>query len=156
MIADELGITEDGVKAHIRRLFEKYGATNRASLVRAAAGGEDVQQTSLSSLLDALVGSLQEVIGATAARGLVRRALKRALDRDGGPNLRESLGERGQRGHWPDATGDVAVAAFSAIARELWPLLIETSGQILVQRLERGGLRTDSMQPGEVLVWARR
>src|SRR5690349_11240945 len=35
-IAHELGITEDGVKAHLSRLFLRFGATNRVELLAAA------------------------------------------------------------------------------------------------------------------------
>jgi len=35
-IAHELGITEDGVKAHLSRLFLRFGVTNRVELLAAA------------------------------------------------------------------------------------------------------------------------
>ena len=35
-IAGELGITEDGVKAHLSRLFLRFGVTNRVELLTAA------------------------------------------------------------------------------------------------------------------------
>ena len=37
-IAEELGITEDGVKAHLSRLFLRFAVTNRVELLAAAAG----------------------------------------------------------------------------------------------------------------------
>jgi hypothetical protein len=124
--------------------------------VKAATAGEEAPQLSLVSLLDTLMGSLQEMIGATAARGVLRRAVKHAVDRDDSGILSASFGEYRENGRLPDVHGEAALRAFAAIARELWPLLIEMSGQVLVRRLERGGLKTDSMQPDEVLLWATR
>jgi DNA-binding CsgD family transcriptional regulator len=37
-IAEDLGITDDGVKAHLSRLFLRYGVTNRVGLLAAADG----------------------------------------------------------------------------------------------------------------------
>lgn len=39
-IAGELGVSEQAVKAHLSRLFLKYGVENRAGLVAAAVGAE--------------------------------------------------------------------------------------------------------------------
>ena len=45
-IGDKLGISEDGVKAHLSRLYLRYGVTNRVELI--ASVGETAGQPSLA------------------------------------------------------------------------------------------------------------
>ena len=40
-VASELGVSQQAVKAHISRLFLKYGVENRAGLVAAVLGGSE-------------------------------------------------------------------------------------------------------------------
>lgn len=47
-IAHELGISEQAVKAHVSRLFRKFGVTNRAGLVQAASKVRDERRQAIS------------------------------------------------------------------------------------------------------------
>lgn len=49
-VARSLGITEQGVKAHVSRLLERYGAGNRVELIRITRAWEDADARALSSL----------------------------------------------------------------------------------------------------------
>lgn len=49
-VARTLGITEQGVKAHVSRLLERYGAGNRVELIRITRAWEDADARALSSL----------------------------------------------------------------------------------------------------------
>lgn len=49
-IARRLGITEQGVKAHVSRLLERYGAGNRVELVRITRAWEAADTRTLGSL----------------------------------------------------------------------------------------------------------
>ena len=59
-IGDELGITEDGVKAHLSRLFLRFGVTNRVELLAAV---ELDPRTDRARTLDAELGSLRAIAG---------------------------------------------------------------------------------------------
>ena len=48
VIAHELGISEQAVKAHIGHLFVKFGATNRARLAAAAIAEGNVRRQAIS------------------------------------------------------------------------------------------------------------
>lgn len=138
-IAAQLGITEDGVKAHVSRLLEKYDAPNRAALVsrveqaQSAPAAEDVW---LRDLLETVTVTLARTVGTTAARSLVQRALKRAAADD--PDLTafslaagEHENERGEG----DLQGSAAVRAFDSVMRDLWPLLLAVGGEVLARQL---------------------
>jgi DNA-binding CsgD family transcriptional regulator len=138
-IATVLGITEDGVKAHVRRLLEKYDVSNRAALVRSVQQDADGPQAevSLPDLLGSVTATLSETIGTTAATNLVHRAMKRAADDR--PELRP-IGSGTREERWPDLRGAQAMDAFTTIMQILWPRLLAMSGQVLIRRLERGGI----------------
>jgi DNA-binding CsgD family transcriptional regulator len=59
-IGDELGISEDGVKAHLSRLFLRFGVSNRVELL-AAVEMDPVGDR--ASALDAELGSLRAIAG---------------------------------------------------------------------------------------------
>lgn len=154
-IAARLGITEDGVKAHIRRLLDKYGVPNRTALVRAVA--QPSPQISLQELVRAVTDTLAEMIGGTAAGSMVRRAVKHAGQRDPDfPTLR-ARNARATPEDWADVRGEAALRAFSVITRELWPLLLASSGEVLVRNLERHGVSgAGVVDEDEVTAWPRR
>jgi DNA-binding CsgD family transcriptional regulator len=135
-IADQLGISENGVKGHVARLLAKFQAPNRAGLVRAAAGL--APNNSGGELLQLLQSSLEEVIGTTASGALIARAMKRA----GLPRSGSSA-----------APADLSMAAVTAVVAALWPLLIEMTGQVLVRRLEERGFHEGEIALGEVTTW---
>ena len=88
-IATALDITEDGVKAHLSRLYLRYGVSNRIELLGAAAGFGDDRELTTSAPL----GALRAIAGRADARAA---DLAAAMTR-GGPlaaqlsALRESL-----------------------------------------------------------------
>jgi DNA-binding CsgD family transcriptional regulator len=55
-IAAELGISEQGVKVHISRLLERYGAENRVELVSLARAWPESDQSSYADLSGDLAG----------------------------------------------------------------------------------------------------
>jgi DNA-binding CsgD family transcriptional regulator len=135
-IADQMGISENGVKGHVARLLAKFQAPNRAGLVRAASGG--APDNSGGELLRLLQSSLEEVIGTTASGALIARAMKRA-----------GVGGSGSSG----APANLSMAAVTAVVAALWPLLIEMTGQVLVRRLEERGFHEGEIALGEVASW---
>ena len=69
-IGEELGITEDGVKAHLSRLFLRFGVSNRVELL-AAVQMDPVGDRALT--LDAELGSLRAIAGrANAMTGAIQ------------------------------------------------------------------------------------
>jgi hypothetical protein len=137
-IAALLGVSENGVKAHIARLLLKFDVPNRAALVRVALPGDDPRTARSGDLYLVLRETLTEVVGLTATDVLLRRALHRAASRE--PRL-ERLAGKATNGslEWESDVGP-NVAELRAILRELWPLLIDMTGPVLVARLERQGL----------------
>ena len=124
-IASRLRVSENGVKAHIARLLVKFDVPNRAALVRAALPEPGETDRSALDLYLVLHETLTEVVGRTATDALLRRALQRATSRD--PGVDALTPESGGR-------------YLRAILRELWPLLIDITGPVVVARLERHGL----------------
>lgn len=61
-IAADLGITEDGVKAHLGRLYLRYGVTNRVALLRAVDDENPVVHIAARTLgeLRTMSGSARE------------------------------------------------------------------------------------------------
>jgi DNA-binding CsgD family transcriptional regulator len=59
-IGDELGITEDGVKAHLSRLFLRFGVSNRVELLAAV---QMDPRSDRAIALDAELGSLRAIAG---------------------------------------------------------------------------------------------
>lgn len=138
-IAERLGVSENGVKAHIARLLVKFDVPNRAALVRVALPGGDVPSGNASELYRLLRETLTEVVGLTATDALLRRALQRAASRE--PRLERLVSRDGSSSTLGD--GALGLADLRAILRELWPLLIDITGPVLVARLERRGLVPD-------------
>ena len=144
-IASLLKVSENGVKAHIARLLVKFDVPNRAALVRAALPGRGETAHPAPDLYPLLHETLSEVVGRTATEALLRRAYQRAVSRD--PQLialRES-GEGGPPTQWSPERG--LGHGLRAILRELWPLLIDISGPVLVARLERRGFGPGGESP---------
>lgn len=68
-IANDLGISEQGVKAHVSRMLERYGAANRVELVglsHAWADGDSREYGSLGDEVADLQNQLQSVEGKMA------------------------------------------------------------------------------------------
>ena len=70
-VARTLGITEQGVKAHISRLLERYGASNRVELIRLTRAWEDSDARTMSSLAPR-VNEVRERLSDEALDGLAR------------------------------------------------------------------------------------
>lgn len=132
-IASRLRVSENGVKAHIARLLVKFDVPNRAALVRAALPERGETDRSALDLYLVLHETLTEVVGRTATDALLRRALQRATSRD--PGVDALTPESGGR-------------YLRAILRELWPLLIDITGPVVVARLRRHGLVPDGEPHG--------
>lgn len=65
-IASELGVSEQAVKAHITRLFLKYGVENRAGLVAAVVGG--AARDNVQRERDTRADELERQVGMLTAR----------------------------------------------------------------------------------------
>ena len=74
-IANELGVSEQAVKAHITRLFLKYGVENRAGLVAAVVGS--AARDSVERERDTRADELERQVGMLTARN---EELQRAND----------------------------------------------------------------------------
>lgn len=140
-IAALLGVSENGVKAHIARLLLKFDVPNRAALVRVALPGHESPTATSGDLYLLLRETLTEVVGLTATDALLRRALHRAASRE--PRLERLVGRATNGSLEWESDGGPSVAELRAILRELWPLLIDMTGPVLVARLERQGLAPD-------------
>jgi hypothetical protein len=95
-----------------------------------------------SGLFDLLWGTLAEVLGTAATAVLLRRALKRATSRQ--PSLDELVIRRETTGYtyvvpgaWREPGSGAPDAALRALVGELRPLLLELTGSVVLQRLER-------------------
>jgi DNA-binding CsgD family transcriptional regulator len=68
-IGDELGITEDGVKAHLARLFLRFGVSNRVELLAAVQMDPTGDR---ARMLNAQLGDLRAIAGrANATTGAI-------------------------------------------------------------------------------------
>jgi DNA-binding CsgD family transcriptional regulator len=142
-IASLLHVSENGVKAHIARLLVKFSVPNRAALVRVALPADRDGGESAPEIYGVLRETLSEVIGRTATEALLRRALQRAISRDPGlAPLARRNGEGGAPVEWWN-DGPRGTRYLGAVMRELWPLLIEITGPVVVARLERRGIAPD-------------
>jgi len=142
-IAQLLHVSENGVKAHIARLLVKFGVPNRAARVRVALPEDRETGGSVRDMYALLNDTLSEVIGRTATEALLRRALRRASSQD--PEL-GALARKGAASDPPvDSWSDErhGMRYLRAVLRELWPLLIEMTGPVVVARLERRGIGPD-------------
>jgi len=147
-IASLLRVSENGVKAHVARLLAKFDVPNRAALVRVALADHPEAGGSVRAVYALLHQTLSEVVGRTATEALLSRALRRAAAQDPelGALVRDSA-EGGARVQW--WTDDLrGMRYFGAIMRELWPLLIEITGPVVVARLERRGIAPEG-PPGK-------
>ena len=132
-IAGELGITEDGVKAHLSRLFLRFGVTNRVELL--AAADMDPRADQVLSATTAL-GGLRAIAGrardttASIAVGPGSNGLAEKL-----ASVRAALaavdGALGIVGDLPpDATGSVVTAVRKRLADALEALEDAQSGAL--------------------------
>lgn len=64
-IAGELGISEDGVKAHLSRLYLRFGVTNRVALL----GAVD-ETTAPAQIRSRTLGELRDIANTSRARSL--------------------------------------------------------------------------------------
>ena len=142
-IAALLHVSENGIKAHIARLLVKFGVPNRAALVRVALPEDGDTGASVHEIYELLHGTLSEVIGRTATEALLSRALRRASSQDPelGALARRSTESGAPVQWWTD--GRHGMRHLRAVMRELWPLLIEITGPVVVARLERRGIVPD-------------
>jgi DNA-binding CsgD family transcriptional regulator len=69
-IAGELGISEQGVKVHISRLLERYGADNRVELVNVTRAWADSDQRGYASLAADVAGIRASLQKTSASPGL--------------------------------------------------------------------------------------
>jgi len=142
-IASLLRVSENGVKAHIARLLVKFDVPNRAALVRVALPDDREAAGSVREIYALLHETLSEVIGRTATEALLRRALRRASSHD--PDLGALVRKGTEAGApvewWTD--GRRGMRYLRVVMRELWPLLIEITGPVVVARLERRGILPD-------------
>jgi hypothetical protein len=95
-----------------------------------------------SALFDLLWGALADVLGTAATAVLLRRAAKRATARD--PALQKLLIQREATGYkytvpsdWQEHGNRAPEAELCELVRELRPLLLELTGSVVIQRLER-------------------
>ncbi len=143
-IASRLQLSENGVKAHVARLLVKFSVPNRAALVRAALPGRGESDASGPDLYLLLKETLSDVVGPTATEALLRRAVRRATTL--APQIDALAPERSEGeppvGHRSE--DEHVSVGMRAILRELWPLLIDMTGPVVVGRLERQGLVPDA------------
>ncbi len=137
-IAEQLGISENGVKGHVARLLSKFDVPNRAGLVRAAARTTNGSDSGREVLL-VMKDSLQEVLGETTTVTLLKRAGKRAGVESWNP---------------ADPPAGMSTETVGRIVAAIWPLLIELTGRVLVGRLEQRGFdESGEIAVGEVAKW---
>ncbi len=80
-IAAELGISEQGVKVHISRLLERYGAENRVELVNLARAWPEAEQSELSRDLATVRAGLNKTYEDATAVSELRRGNGRLVGR---------------------------------------------------------------------------
>ena len=130
--------------------FRHTGAPDAPTDAAVDPGGADRDGSSVepssselssADLFGLLWRGLADILGTAAAATLLRRAAQRALPR--WPELaalciiRERLEYRySLPANWEEPVSQLP-AALSAVARELWPLLVDLTGSVVVQRLEQ-------------------
>lgn len=142
-IASRLQLSENGAKAHIARLLVKFGVPNRAALVRAALPGRGESDASGPDLYLLLQETLSDVVGRTATDALLRRAVRRATSRAPRIDAPTPEGSEGEPPVGRRSDDEHVSVGMRAILRELWPLLIDMTGPVVVGRLQRQGLMPD-------------
>jgi hypothetical protein len=118
----------------------------------AAIRARSSNELSVAELFGTLWLELADILGTAAAATLLRRAAQRAASR--WPELaeleitRESLEyQYTLPSSWHDA-GSAPPGALAALACELWPLLVDLTGTVVVQRLSQlAGLRERGIIP---------
>jgi hypothetical protein len=115
-------------------------------------GGRPGADLSAANVFDILWRALADILGTAGAATLLRRAALRALPR--WPEL-AALSIRRERLEYvytvPSAWNDLArdpPQALRELARELWTILVELTGSVVVNRLEQiPGLRDRGIVP---------
>jgi hypothetical protein len=102
----------------------------------------DARGLTASALFDLLWGTLADVLGTAATAVLIRRAAKGATSQN--PELHELRILREATGYtyivpsaWQEDEKSAPEAALDELMRELRPLLLELTGSVVIQRLER-------------------
>jgi hypothetical protein len=84
---------------------------------------------------------LADILGGAATAALLRRSAKRAIVRRPGLSAlqiqREGFAYRYQVPEAWNTAGQESMAAVQDLTRELWPLLVEMTGEVVVRRLAR-------------------
>jgi DNA-binding CsgD family transcriptional regulator len=142
-IASRLRVSENGVKAHIARLLAKFDVPNRAALVRTALPAEPEAGASARQLYLLLQESLGEVIGRTATEALLRRAVRRASTEYPELDVLTRTNTAGETRSESWTQGPRGMKRLGAVMRQLWPLLMEITGPVVIARLERRGIVAD-------------
>ena len=95
-----------------------------------------------TALFDLLWGTLADVLGSAATAVLLRRAARRGASRD--PDLHALVIRRDAIGYsyavpatWKDPAIPAPPRALGVLVSELEPLLVELTGDIILNRLER-------------------
>jgi len=137
------------------RISRRDGAAEPAQILRFRQNGAGAQsEVSAADLFALLWTGLADMLGTAATATLLRRAAQCALP--GAPDLaalcitRESLEYRYTLPEsWTSPVSEPC-AALSALARELWPLLVDLTGSVVTQRLAQiPELRALGVPPGE-------
>lgn len=126
------------------------GARNAGYAVSTA-----LQDPAARDLFALLWDSLSDILGVSATATLLRRALQRAVVHD--PMLaaliirREGLAYRySLPSGWEQGEDGQALTALRALTEELYPLLMEMTGLVVLRRIARiEALRRANLAPGE-------
>jgi len=114
-IAAELGISEQGVKVHVSRLLERYGAENRVELVSLARAWPDADERGLTQLSG-------DIAGIRAGLNKTYQDAAAVKDMHGGKSQRATKAPRaGTNGHPTKAGTDLAaeVRSLRAVLGEI-------------------------------------
>ncbi|MEO8185476.1 MAG: hypothetical protein ABI895_42245 [Deltaproteobacteria bacterium] len=136
------GAGEPGQLLRFRQAGDLHGSPDGGDAGAAPDGASTElsgSELSAAELFGILWRGLADILGTAAAAALLRRAAQRALPR--WPELaalcilRERLEYRYTLpSNWKSPVPKLP-GALSALARELWPLLIDLTGSVVVQRL---------------------
>lgn len=133
------GAADPGGLASYRRSGSSPSAPGTGGGVADPRNVRDPRQVSAADLFALLWKELADILGTAAAATLLRRAAQRARPR--APELaalsimRQGLEYRYTLpSNWTSPLSDPS-GALVALAQELWPLLIDLTGSVVVQRL---------------------